>query len=152
MRHNRALLHALCTRQGFVRAVPQLRLTGDMCGLAHLGLSLGNGFGDDFVEAEVGSGGFFAPLEQQAVPGADGQGGNLGQGIWPRLKDDQQHPNGRCHLHQPAQGWNMECLTMNLEACLSVVNSWPMQKEMAETVICGAGLLPKGKPWVKHKE
>ena len=54
------------------------------------------------MEAQIGSGSFFAPLEQEAVSGADGQGCNLGQGIWPRLKDDQQHSDGRCHLKQAA--------------------------------------------------
>ena len=55
------------------------------------------------MQASIGSGSLLASLEQQAIPRADGQGCNLGQGIRPGLEDDQQHPNGRCHLNQPME-------------------------------------------------
>ena len=66
----------------------------------HLRLLLGNGVSDDLMEAGVGSGSLLAALQQQAIAGPNRQGSNLGQGIWPRLKDDQQHPNGGCYLLQ----------------------------------------------------
>ncbi len=54
-----------------------------------LRLFVSNGVSDDLMEAGVGSGGLLAALQQQAIARPDGQGSNLGQGIRPRLKDDQ---------------------------------------------------------------
>ena len=41
-----------------------------------------------------------AHLEQETVAGADGEGRDLRQSVGARLKDDQQHANGRRHLLQ----------------------------------------------------
>jgi hypothetical protein len=41
-----------------------------------------------------------AALQQQPVAAAQRQRCNLRQGVWPRLKDDQQHANGCCLLLQ----------------------------------------------------
>mmetsp|Transcript_7372 Transcript_7372/g.29046 ORF Transcript_7372/g.29046 Transcript_7372/m.29046 type:complete len:224 (+) Transcript_7372:2616-3287(+) len=77
-------------RDGFATLDEDDALAGDAKG--------GHAVDDDLVEDGVGLRRLLATLEEEAVAGSDGEGGDLREGVGPGLEDDQEDSEGRGDL------------------------------------------------------
>mmetsp|Transcript_9828 Transcript_9828/g.18504 ORF Transcript_9828/g.18504 Transcript_9828/m.18504 type:complete len:377 (+) Transcript_9828:477-1607(+) len=73
----------------------------------------GQSLGDDAVQRYVGAHRLLPALEQQAVPGANGEAGNLRQRVGPGFENDQEHAQRGAHLLE-LQALRNLCVTQAL--------------------------------------